>query len=425
MRYPATFLLALALSAVRLVAADAPALPRPLPPVGGDVSGKLTLPKLPGLPSLAWRVQLRPPAITGQNLVFDASATAPGLALRIELIPPHGPVPGRWRLVEGKIELASWWRLAADHAGARAPALPSDLVLAGALTAEGSGEWRDADFSGSLRLDLTNGSAGSAAGGWNVAGLTFGSAVDLAPTRVEVRTAQLRAATMQAAGITARNLVVAAVGAAGGRLTVQRAELAVFGGRISLTPFTLDPVAPAVNSVLDFSGVSLGDLATLVPQALRQAEGQIAGRLSVNWSWQAGIGPGDGSFAVGTGQPVTVRLASSPGLLTGNSPPRIALLPASMGALSRWFSLENPVHGMLQRIELGQAPLAVENLSLQLYPDGAAGARSVKVEVVARTTGVGDVVEKVTFTVNVSGPLDQVLRLGLDDRAKIRLNTAK
>jgi hypothetical protein len=137
------------------------------------------------------------------------------------------------------------------------------------------------------------------------------------------------------------------------------------------------------------------------------------------------MGPCDGSLAVAAGQPATVRLASSPGLLTGNSPPRIALLPASMGALSRWFSLENPAHGMLQRIELGQAPLAVENLRLQLYPDGAGGARSARVEVVARTTGVGDVVEKVTFTVNVSGPLDQVLRLGLDNRAKIRLNSAK
>jgi hypothetical protein len=47
------------------------------------------------------------------------------------------------------------------------------------------------------------------------------------------------------------------------------------------------------------------------------------------------------------------------------------------------------------------------------------------VDVVARPTGVGDVLEKITFTVNVSGPLDQVLRLGLNDRAKIRVNGGK
>jgi hypothetical protein len=80
---------------------------------------------------------------------------------------------------------------------------------------------------------------------------------------------------------------------------------------------------------------------------------------------------------------------------------------------------------MLQRIELGQVPLAVESLDFQLYPDGAGGSRSAQVRVVARTTEAGDVVEKVTFTVNVSGPLDQVLRLGMDERAKIRVNAAK
>jgi hypothetical protein len=276
-----------------------------------------------------------------------------------------------------------------------------------------------------LHATLAAGTAGSKSQHWSASGLELVADLELAPTRVAVRTARAHVDTIQAAGLTGRNLIFEIAGAEAGRLAVSRAEVAAFGGRITVVPFTLDPVAPAVNSVLEFSGVSLGDLASFVPQAIQQAGGQVAGRLSLNWSRQAGLGPANGSLAAAAGQAATVRLASSPGLLTGNSPPRIALLPAAMGPLSRWFSLENPAHGMLQRIELGQAPLAVENLSLRLYPDGAGGARSAQVEVVARTTGAGDVVEKVTFTVNVSGPLDHVLRLGLDDRANIRLNTAR
>ena len=79
---------------------------------------------------------------------------------------------------------------------------------------------------------------------------------------------------------------------------------------------------------------------------------------------------------------------------------------------------------MLQRIELGQSPLAVETLRLQLYPDGPGGPRSARVDIVARPAGAGDVVEKITFSVNVSGPLDQVLQLGFKDRATIRVNGA-
>ena len=394
---------------------------RPIPPLTADLSGQLSLPKIPGLPPLAWRVHARSAA--GHSLAFDATATAPGLELRLEFTLPGGESPGTWRLVRAKCDAAWWWSLSIAQAGVTT--LPADFTFAGQLTLEGAGRWRGSEATGTLSATLAAGTAGSKSQHWSASGLELAADLELTPTRVAVRTARAHVDTIQAAGLTGRNLILELAGAEAGRLAVSRAEVAAFGGRITLAPFTLDPVAPAVNSVLEFSGVSLGDLASFVPQALQQAGGQVAGRLSLNWSRQAGLGPANGSLAAAAGQAATVRLASSPGLLTGNSPPRIALLPAAMGPLSRWFSLENPAHGMLQRIELGQAPLAVENLSLRLYPDGAGGARSAQVEVVARTTGAGDVVEKVTFTINVSGPLDHVLRLGLDDRANIRLNTAR
>lgn len=396
------------------IAAESPRVP----PLSSELAGQLTLPKISGLPPLAWRIQARP--APGGTLAFDAAATAPGLELQLAFTLPLGEVPGTWRLAPTKIDAAAWWRLSVEQAGIGA--LPADFEFTGQLTLEGEGQWRGADASGTLHLALAAGTAGSAAQHWSATGLMLDANLAIASSRLAVRTAQLRVDTIQAAGLTARNLLVDVTAAEAGRLAVTRAEVAALGGRIALTPFTLDPAAPAVTSVAEFSGVALGDIATLVPQALKEARGQVAGRVSVNWSLQSGLGPSDGSVNVSSAEPATVRLASSPGLLTGNSPPRIELLPEFTGPLRRWTSIENPAHGMLQRIETGQAPLAVESLSLRLYPDGANGARSAQIEVVARTTGVGDVVEKVTFTVNVSGPLDQVLRLGLDDRAKIRVN---
>jgi len=410
--------LAFAFMAVGLSAAER----RPSwPPLRGDLSGKFSLPGLPGFPDLAWHVVTVP--AEGVGLVLTATATAPGWDILIEITPPAGEISGSWRILRAQIDAALWWRLGVAQSGIKT--LAADFEFTGRLTLSGAGQWQGAKASGALKLTLAAGTAGSAAQNWTATGLTLEADLGVAAERTEVRTAQLRVDTIQAAGLTARKLMIDLTGTAEGHFAVTRAEFAAFGGRIALAPFTLDPAAPAVKSTAEFSGLGLGDLAALVPQALKEAQGQVAGRLAVNWTLKSGIGPGDGSLSVGSVQPATIRLTASPGLLTGNSPPRIALLPSYLGALSRWVSLENPAHSLLQRIELGHAPLAVESLALQLYPDGAGGARSAAVKVVARTTGVGDVVEQVTFSVNVSGPLDQVLRLGMDNRAKVRLQTTK
>ncbi len=393
----------------------------PLPPLTGELAGNLAFPKIPGLPSFGWRVLLRP--VPGASLTFDATATAPGLELRLEFTLPVGDSPGTWRLGPTKIDAASWWRLSIEQAGVKA--LPSDFMFAGQLALEGSGQWRGADATGMLQASLVAGTAGSESQHWSAAGLRVDADLGLASSRIVIRSARVRVDTLQVAGIVARQFLLEAVGAEGGRFEIQRAEVSALGGRIALTSFILDPAAPAVKSVADFSGVALGELAALVPQALTAAQGQIAGRVSIDWSLQSGLGPGDAAIDISPNSPATVSLAASPGLLTGNSPPRIALLPTFFGPLRQWFSFDNPAHSLLRRIELGETPLAVERLGIQFYPDGAGGARSLNVKFSARPSGRADVVDKVTFNVNVSGPLDQVLRLGLDDRAKIRFDAAK
>ena len=391
------------------------------PPLRGDLTGKFSMPGIPGFPELSWHVFTQP--ADGAGLALTATATAPGLEVLFEITAPAGETSGSWRILRAQIDAASWWRLGVAQSGIRT--LADDFEFAGRLTISGAGKWQGAAASGALKLTLAAGRAGSVAQNWTATGLTLEADLAVAALRTEVRNAQLRVDTIQAAGLTAQKLMIDLTATTEGRFAVTRAEFAAFGGRIALAPFTIDPAAPSVKSTADFSGLGIGDLAALVPQALKEAQGQVAGRLAVNWTLKSGFGPGDGSLSVSSAMPVIIRLTSSPGLLTGNSPPRIALIPSYLGALSRWVSLENPAHSLLQRIELGQAPLAVESLALQLYPDGAGGARSAAVKVVARTTGVGDVVEQVTFSVNVSGPLDQVLRLGMDNRAKVRLQTTK
>jgi hypothetical protein len=67
---------------------------------------------------------------------------------------------------------------------------------------------------------------------------------------------------------------------------------------------------------------------------------------------------------------------------------------------------------------MGEKLLTVERLHAQLYPDGPNGARSAVVEISARPAN-GGAVDEVTFTVNVFGPLTQVLRFGLNQTLKV------
>ncbi len=198
----------------------------------------------------------------------------------------------------------------------------------------------------------------------------------------------------------------------------------MLGGHVSLAPFGFNPAKPAVEATAEFSQVALAELALLVPQALAEAHGRVDGRIALRWSAATGFEPGAGSLTVSAEAPATVRLAATPGFLTQRMPRTIALLPAWLGPVARWFSPENPAYDTLHEIELGRQLLTVENLRLQLYPDGPDAPRSALVELAARPAA-GGAVERVTFTVNVAGPLNQVLRLGLNEGLKVKVGNGQ
>jgi hypothetical protein len=271
-----------------------------------------------------------------------------------------------------------------------------------------------------VHATITDASAGSEAQGWSASEVGVVAELTFTEKSATFRTAEVRAGSVQVAGVTAHHVVLEFAGGEGGRVEVRRAQLEAFGGRLAFAPFTLDPAAPAVRTAAEFSGIALGELAALVPQALAEARGQITGKVAVNWNLTSAIEPNAGGLEIAPGLPATFRLAPSPGLLTGRAPPRIGFLPGWTGPARKWLSIQNPVYDTLHRIELGEVPLTMENLRVQLFPDGPDGARTAHVEVTARPPA-GSTVKLVTFSLNLSGPLEHVLRLGADSRAKIQL----
>jgi hypothetical protein len=175
---------------------------------------------------------------------------------------------------------------------------------------------------------------------------------------------------------------------------------------------------------LELEGLDLAELSHLLPAALSEASGRINGQVGFDWNLAGGARAGRGEMTVSADTPAALRLAPAPGFLTERVPARIQLLPAWLGPLARWLAPENPAHGTLSDIELGRQPLQVEQLRVELRPDGPDGARSATVIVAARPA-LGGAVERVAFTINVSGPLDQVVRLGLDDRSRLNFRRGR
>lgn len=368
---------------------------------------------LAGAPPVAWRVQLTPPD-RGEAGRATATLQAPGFNLRAE-----GTAAGRWQVTAGTVDLASWTR---PLLAAGAITAPADLAIEGTLQLAGEGEWTNDGATGRLRVTLDNGKASSAEQGWEAAGISLTANVDLAPGgSLKIESMVLRVSSVQAAGITGRDLVVELTGAVPGELSVRRAEIAVLGGTVRIRPFAVDPARLEIRATAELAGIALGEVADLVPTALAAAQGRMDGRIEIAWSQATGFKPQGGALRVAADTPATIRLASTPGFLTQHLPERIKLLPDWLRLPPTWFAPVNPAYGTLQKIELGEQDLTVEQMRVELYPDGPTGARSATVEVAARPAA-GSAVERVSFTVNVAGPLQQVLEIGLDERARLNFS---
>jgi len=204
---------------------------------------------------------------------------------------------------------------------------------------------------------------------------------------------------------------------------VRVAEFGALGGRVSLRPFEIDlrnAEAVSVAAIAELHGLALEQLATFIPEAVHEASGRVSGEIRLSWSAASGLQIGAGALRIDAdAEDAQLRLVSMPGFLTQHTAPRFTWMPASFGRLARWLALDNPAYDTLAEIEEGAQPLHVESLHVALYPDGPDGPRSAVVSLIARPLS-GAVVKQLRFDINVSGPLDQVLRLGASD--SVRLN---
>ena len=171
-------------------------------------------------------------------------------------------------------------------------------------------------------------------------------------------------------------------------------------GEVTLTgEGTVQQGVLAGEVTLELRDLDLGELVDFADAAhkyVRTAKGRVEGRVRVRLSAAPLSFVGDLRLAMGTTAVVT--LVPSPGLLTSYVPEQVRKL-----------------YPGIEAIELGQTALEARELHLRFHPEGDAAGRSAVLRIEGHPLDP-QIIAPLELDVNISGPLENLLRKALDSR---------
>lgn len=380
-----------------------------LPPIHGELEGEFSALKFPSAPELRWRATIeRDEGGRRRALVTIDGA---GTILRIEAR-ANARGDGEWTILEGAVDLEKWFPVAAPEIGGMA----EGITVAGVVRLSGGGELFAGQPGGSVKVSLVDATVRHEVDEWALEGVGLGGEFRLSAGDASAIAGPFEASirTITTPRFGARSFSMRGRLSESGAVTLSEARVEIAGGEVVLDPATI-PLSPlALDINLRVINVGLQDVAALVPASLADARGRIDGALRMSWSEGEGLQLGVGELKLGEHEPATVRLAATPGFLTDRVPRYFELAPSWTGPLAKWLRPKNPAYDDMAAIELGRTELRVESLSVRVTPDGDERGRTASVSLTAHPMQASSVVEKVTFEINVSGSLRQVLKLGLE-----------
>ena len=388
------------------------------PTLAGELGGTLKALKFPGAPELVWRVQLT--RMADARLDLQLFADAPGARMLVHVAIDPTLDAGTWTLREGRLDPAIWLpRLAPQLSPALAGA-----VAEGDMELRGDGVIRGGQIEGRVAFEWRRGAVRHATQGWALEEIALAGNFIFGQNAARwssVSPLRLTIGSISTGRFGARNLLVRARMDERLLPQIEEARVEIAGGEIEAAPFTLPLSPPGLQVALQIRRIGLADVVALLPTGLAEAQGRVQGALQLGWSKALGLQIGAGRLDLVPDEPMVLRLASAPGLLSASVPECFELLPAWLGPLARWAAPLNPGYADLVAIELGRTALKVESLEVRLTPEGDAEGQTAHVLIQARPALDGTSVGPVGFAVGVKGPLAYVLRLGAENGATLSL----
>ncbi|MBP7141761.1 MAG: YdbH domain-containing protein [Opitutaceae bacterium] len=380
--------------------------------------------QLKGAAELHWRTVGKVTSSIPAQRIIEASIEGIGISLQGHLSLEPTPGTGRWMLDSATLDLQPWFTPLTEALRLRDTI--GDLEISGELNAEGSGTVTHGNLGGRLRVSLSEGTMASDARALRLSGITLAGVFGGPSPLRSIGFSSLSFLEGIFSGVTVHRGHVDFAITENHELLIRSAHVEVLGGSIEVREekFPLEAVLLGdVGATVHLSNLNLAEIRALIPDVIAEARGRVSGEIRVGWKPGEGFRLGDGRFQMERPESVEIRLTPQPGFLTSHTPERLTLLPAWTGALQKWFSPRNPAHETLRQIEMGLMSLQVETLSAEMHPAGDALGRSATVRISARPA-VPSAVDRIDFEVNVSGPLDDVIKLGMNQKISIRNGNA-
>ena len=359
-----------------------------LPPLDGELTGELSVPLLSPSPQLTWKLSVR--TARPHEREVDFSLAGPGVKIRGEATLDR-KAEGTWRVVEGEVTLAEWFRVGPLYAATLA-----GMDTGGTVTFSGNGTWRDGELGGVTVISVREGRIDDPARKIALEGIS----VDVEFTDLAtLRTAPAQVFTWRSGRYDVVPLGVGRIEFDLDReaIRVTSALIDVFGGELQVGSLVLSMQRPEFSVEARMAGVDVGQMLFLLPPVLREASGRMDGSVALKRD-ASGLHIGAGNLSLRPGETAQLRLAPTPGLLSASIPPTV---------------LQH--YPGLKAIEMGEAPLRAETLEVNFTPWGDAQGRTASVHV----TG-GPVDPKlrapIDLNVNVRGPLQSLIQFGTNSR---------
>lgn len=336
------------------------------------------------------RVQLAAKQAGGSRWTGNVRATAPGFATTIEGAFDIATNAGQFRASETELDLDRWQGFISQMV-----VLPGGRwEMAGHLRGSAAGTYAEGKLKLAGEVELREGRFGFPERNVTASGVsakfTF-TDID----KLISEPGQVRVATLSAGEIQARNLELRLAFDTMERIAVQHATLEAFGGRVATEPFKFFPHLSELEAVLLVDGLAVEQLLALAKDVPAQATGLVDGRVPLRIDG-SGIRLGTGWLELKRGAYAEVKF-NAEGLLTRGAAPSSAQ------------------YAVLKKIEGGLLRLRLSALRLDIRPPKAPVGRSAVIHLVGEPVDP-EVKAPVTLDLNVNGPLESLLNLGLNNR---------
>lgn len=356
-----------------------------------SIDGHLVI-QAAALPDQALTIELTAKAAGAQAWQGEVKAEGPGLGFRGSGRYDTAAKTVEFRLQDIALDLSRWKGFVQ-----RMVVLPGGTwELAGRFTGQAEGRVAGKELVATAQLQLREGQARHAATGVAIEGIE----ADLEFTDLDhfrSKPGAVRVAKLTSGGLTLTDLAADIEFAGWDRVVVHRSAFSTLGGKVKTEPFRLVPSQRELAATLLLDGIDVEQVLALTEDLPGRATGRVDGRLPIRVD--------DGGLRLGTGW-----LELKKGV-------HAELQLNAQGMLTRGIDPRSPTFTVMQKIESGLLRLRLGEMRLEVRPPDAPPGRSATLRLAGEPADP-EVKAPVKLDLNVNGPIEALLNLGLNSRVR-------